>query len=114
MSKIIIRGEFPIQPGKAEAGKEAARVLRERVLREDEGVTLYEFFVDESGKTMAITEVYRDEPSLMNHIAASDFTRLSETLDFARAKIQIHGSPSDTLRKTFQEIVGPVEVFLPI
>jgi hypothetical protein len=50
----------------------------------------------------------------MNHIAASDFTKLFAALDFARAKIQIHGSPSDALRKKFQEIVGPVEVYLPI
>lgn len=114
MNMIVIRGEFPIQPGKTEQGKAAARALRERVLREDKGVTLYEFFIDEANKTMAITEGYIDEPSLMSHIDASDFTQLFQTLDFAKGKIQIHGSPSDALRKKFHEIVGPVEIFLPI
>lgn len=114
MSKIVIRGQFPIAPGKAEQSKAAALTLRERVLREDRGVTLYEFFVDEENTTMAITEMYSDEPSLMAHIDASDFSSLFETLDFAKGKIQIHGNPSDVLRKKFHDIVGPVEIFLPI
>lgn len=114
MDMIVIRGQFPIQAGKVEQGKAAARTLRERVLREDQGVTLYEFFIDESNRTLAITEAYVDEPSLMQHIDASDFRQLFETLDFAAGKIQIHGNPSEALRKKFHEIVGPVEIFLPI
>lgn len=114
MNKIVIRGQFPIQVGKQTQGREAAKALRERVLREDPGVLIYEFFLDESQETVAMVEAYADEPSLLQHIDASDFTQLFATLDFASAKLQIHGNLSDALHEKLVSIAGPFEHFLPL
>ena len=114
MSKIMIRGEFPIHPGKLDQAKAAAHSLHERVLREDKGVLLYEFFVDDAGQTMAITEAYVDEPSLLNHINASDFTQIFATLDFSQANLQIHGALSADMLAKLGAIAGPFQLFGPI
>lgn len=113
MGKIIIRGHFPVQPGKAETCKAAVKALRERVLREDKGVLVYEFFMDAAQATLVVTEVYADEPSLISHIEASDFTGLFSNVELPGGKIQIHGNPSEQLRQTLGAF-GQYELYLPI
>ena len=113
MNKIVIRGQFPFLPGKADQAKAAAQALRERTLREDKGMVLYEFFVDESNLTLAVTEAYADEAALVNHLAASDFTNLFSNVDMSKGSLQIHGNPSSEMRKTLGEF-GPYQLFLPV
>ena len=113
MSKIIIRGQFPFLPGKAEQAKTAVRILRERTLREDKGVLTYEFFTDEANKMIAVTEVYADEAALVNHLAASDFTALFSNVDMGKGTLQVHGNLSAEMLKTLGG-VGPYQLFVPV
>lgn len=113
MGRIVVRGQFPFVSGRAAAGRAAARVLRETVLRDHRGVLVYEFYSDPSGESLAIIEVYESEAALIAHIDASDFSGLFANLDFAAGRIAFHGQLSSFLLQKLKPF-EPFQVFAPL
>jgi len=110
---IIINGQFPFLPGKANEGKAAARRLRERVLREDVGVLLYDFYTDEFDKTLTVVEVYVDEKALRKHVDASDFSGVFSAIDHPAGTVKVYGSLCTDVQNLLASF-GPFEQATPV
>jgi quinol monooxygenase YgiN len=85
---IVITARLPAKPGRFEDGKKAAKALREASLGKP-GMVVYEFFADEEGQAMIVTEAYVDCQSLLNHAATADFGPLLDGLQVE--SITFHG-----------------------
>ena len=104
MSSFGARSVISIPDGMQERFKNLIEEALTIIEKNHEGVTQYEWYLSEDGRTCVVRETFASSEAAIKHIGVTA-PYLSRLLDFATYQLDVYGEISDELR----EVVGAMK-----
>ena len=105
---LIFINTYAINPGQADAYKEAFQMVAEVVHSEEPKMLYFACHIGEDGSEATTVQVHADADNLPFHMSlvGDQIRSAAQFLDFSTMSVQIYGSPTDQVLAQMRQLAG--------